>query len=614
MSTMPVNPQVRRWAPLVLSGAIFVLTFYLGYSGLPPVYYAARDDGIITLSHVRNLVEFGTIGVNPSGERVEAFSTPLQFLLYLAAYPVVGEDYGLYLAAQTYLCAFLVGVLFYATLCLINEKRRYVHLILTAGAAVFLSRSYSFFEWHGSGMENPLTHVTLLATLYGLTRMMRDGRVRYGWAGVILIASISRIEAIYHIGPMVTLFAVLWYRRHRNLSGLFVLLVFLALWGLFNGLRYLYFGQLFPNTAAANNVLLGNRIDRLLSLEWPFIEKFGKMAFQAFVRLNGVLLLFSLPLLAVPRPSRAVVPLLLFVGLLVASSFAFFLIFGEPRLDAARPVSFLPLIFALLMAALAVQPRDVRHWLWAAPLVLAGGITASVTGASDPYHLCCPTTSFAKVRGVFQRLARKHRIHRATVACPDLGYISWHKDFNIVDLGWLGSPVLAKLKHNAHPSTHREYILEFAQPDFLHIHGGWQTVHRRTMKDPRFKHKYKNAVIKHKSRKRTLREVWVRKDIALDAQTDERRLLNTLQERFSVTPIEKSLQACTVRPGKYDCLYVTRTVYRFLDRLASTGHLPRLRALFAKTQTARYDLALLGSRENGSWAQEVMDALVTLQR
>ncbi len=610
VSTVLANSRLRRYAPLVASGMLFAVIFHWGYSGIPSVYYEARDDGVITLSHVRNLVEFGTIGVNPSGERVEAFSTPLQFMLYLAAFPLVGEDFRLYLAAQTYLFAFLIGLLFYATLGLINQKRRSVNLILTGGAALFLSHSYSFFEWHGSGMENPITNATLLATLYCLAKMIQDGRVRYGYAAVILLASISRIEAIYHIGPMVTLFAAIWYRRHRTLSGLWLLLVFLALWCLFNLLRYLYFGQLFPNTAAANNVFLGNRIERLLSLEWPFIAKFGKMAIEAFGRLNGILLLFSIPLLMVPRPSRAVVPLLLLLGLLFITSFAFYLVFGEPRLDTARPVSFLPLFFALFVAAVAVQPRDPRHWFWVAPLILAGGITASLNGSSDPYNLCCPTSSFARVHGVFERLARKHRIHRATVACPDLGFISWHKEFNVVDLGWLGSPVLAKLKHKSLRRQQQEYFLEFAQPDFLHIHGGWQKVHRRIMKDPRFAKLYGNAQVKRTGLKRTLREVWVRKGIRLGARTDERRLLDTLQAGLSVAPIEQALKTCSALPERYGCLYVTRTVYRFLDRLAADGSLEKLKPLFAKTKTARYDLALIGSRENGRWAEEVVDALV----
>ena len=74
------------YSVLLCGALLFVFFFFLGYEKIPVHFYRYRDDGVITLSHARNWVDFGFIGVNPSGERVEATSAPLQMLLYALAY------------------------------------------------------------------------------------------------------------------------------------------------------------------------------------------------------------------------------------------------------------------------------------------------------------------------------------------------------------------------------------------------------------------------------------------------------------------------------------------------------------------------------------------------
>ena len=66
----------------LIGGLIFLGIFLWGYQRIPVDYYENRDDGIITLSHAKNLADYGTVSVNPSGERVEAFSAPTQFFIY----------------------------------------------------------------------------------------------------------------------------------------------------------------------------------------------------------------------------------------------------------------------------------------------------------------------------------------------------------------------------------------------------------------------------------------------------------------------------------------------------------------------------------------------------
>src|SRR4051812_39857772 len=78
--------RMQRWLVVgIASGLLFVAIFRV-CSPLHKDAYAYRDDAVITLSHARNLVEYGSIGVDASGARVEGFSTPLQFWVFVVAY------------------------------------------------------------------------------------------------------------------------------------------------------------------------------------------------------------------------------------------------------------------------------------------------------------------------------------------------------------------------------------------------------------------------------------------------------------------------------------------------------------------------------------------------
>src|SRR3990172_5599344 len=92
---------VIRTCLLVTGATIFVLIFHLNLARVPAANYEARDDALITLSHARNLVEYGFIGVSPSGERIEGFSAPLQFVVAAGFYAIRPFDYLTFFRWQT---------------------------------------------------------------------------------------------------------------------------------------------------------------------------------------------------------------------------------------------------------------------------------------------------------------------------------------------------------------------------------------------------------------------------------------------------------------------------------------------------------------------------------
>src|SRR5688572_262919 len=156
-------------AGFVLFGAtVFVLLFRFNLAPVPPDHYEARDDALITLSHARNLAEYGFIGVSPSGERLEGFSAPLQFLVAAAAYAAAPFDYRRFFAWQTAIGTMVLGALCAGALGFsgVRPGNRWRHLfvlIAVAASAEILASSRAFLLWHASGMENVYKVAGLLA-------------------------------------------------------------------------------------------------------------------------------------------------------------------------------------------------------------------------------------------------------------------------------------------------------------------------------------------------------------------------------------------------------------------------------------------------------------------
>lgn len=81
------------WALPLLGGVAWTLLAVASWRLRAPVNFVDRDDGIITLAHARNFVEFGTVSVGRFGDRVNAFSTPLQFVAALPYFALGGTGY-----------------------------------------------------------------------------------------------------------------------------------------------------------------------------------------------------------------------------------------------------------------------------------------------------------------------------------------------------------------------------------------------------------------------------------------------------------------------------------------------------------------------------------------
>lgn len=604
----------KRFHPVLLGiagGFIFWGMYVLFISRIPSNFYEARDDAVITLSHAKNLVEYGTIGINPAGERIEGFSSPVQFILYWIAYEIYPFSYREFLTLQVITFIFLLGFFF---ILFFKEKTLWA-LFFTMWSGFLLFSSLKFTEWTGSGMENSITSFFFLLSLYVLFEMYKKGKIYLSASFILFLSSITRAESIYFIFPLLIVFVGIWKAKFKNIrkplifSGLVLLF-----WLIFKGLEFLYFGSFFPNTAEAQSINLVLRLKELFLLDPNLLNTSAHLGWEILKEFKFILILLVLPFLLLARKEKEGFFLLASVGLLSLLSFLHPFLFGPARLDRVRTnTQIAPLIVLLFSFVLFSLKGKARLWI---PLLFFLSLYPIFRTHRKPVCLCCSTERFERLRTEVLKEALREKIPRPTLANVDLGAISWHKDFNILDLGKLGSPVISRLKN---PVVLKDYIFEFAAPDFIALQDWWSCFYHYIFTDSRFQEMYepkrarRNSWFFFNCRNYLAPKtgLWIRKDIKRDSLSKERKFLDKLTgSNLNLRIITEELRKCKKYRGKViSCEYVTRNVYRFLPEFVKQGKHKALLSIFKTTKTSEYDLALLNSRNTGNWYKKIIEFL-----
>jgi len=216
------------------------------------------------------------------------------------------------------------------------------------------------------------------------------------------------------------------------------------------------------------------------------------------------------------------------------------------------------------------------------------------------------TTYFHKTHNKLINIAKDNNIDRPTVSSPDLGVVTWYKKLNIIDLGKLGSPIMAKL-HNERMMT--EYYLKYALPDIIGAHGSWiQQYCDAIFTKENFTKLYSQVDSQFDmtsicSSGRYPMIYWIRNDIMKNSSSFERKLLNNLQDNLSVKQIKNEISACC--STDFDCSYIARTVYKFIPELRKTDKFEKVYKLF----NSETDKALLRGWKDGQAHRVIMDAV-----
>jgi len=597
-----LRPGIAEAGFAICAGLAFLLVFKMALRDVPAAAYAARDDGVITLSHARNLVDYGFVGINPSGERIEGFSAPLQFLVFAMVYGFTHVGYATFLAAQTVLSTLLLGAGFFRLLRAAGADQMVALVGAVIGAGV-LGSCGAFLLWHHSGMENALMNCAVVWLLALLVEACAQGRPSAALPLVAFAASIARIDAVFFVAPLMFL-AVLLGPRTLLPRGV----AWAAAWIAFFSLRAWYFGALQPNTAVAQQIdVTANLVSWLTGERLPDTLA----AFDQVVARNPLwLAMLAAPLLVVVRRER---PVLVGVGLcflLILLCLAHPMLFGKARLDPARLTSFLAPVCVGLMLIVAVRTRlPAPVGLAIAATTLVPPLRAFLPG--QLYEICCSSEAFEGVRAWATRVAAEHHIVRPLLATPDLGAVSFSKELNVLDLGSLGSDVMSRVSDSR---ILREWFFELAAPDLVEVHDYWWIKNSFLFNDPRFRQRYavldehaspwfaQNAPLFQDGRSGR----YLRRELMRDSTGPERRLHDAMAASPSVETLANELRTCD-RGGAPACLYVLRTAYRFLPELS--GRQGELEALFASASDARFRnwaMAVLRARRDGRLSRAVI--------
>ncbi len=598
-----------------LGGLVFLGIFYFGYGNLDPETFKYRDDGVITLSHARNFVDYGHIGVDPSGKRLEGFSSPVQFWIYAAVYGLTGIGWDTFADIQTLLCTFLLGFIFLQFF----EKNWIMGLMGGFFAAWFMQFHHSFYLWHASGMENPWTHVLFMGSALLLFRAFRGDHIQFRWAGVLFLASISRLDSIFHLAPMALTWALMWYSEYRTWRSFHLIGLAFTFWGIYQFWRWYYFGTLLPNSGLAQGIdvqqnisyLWGKNLDHLIeSLRWARI----------IANSHGVWfllpLLFFLPFTKVNRDSQF---FLIITGVMTATVFLNPAIFGMTRLDPGRSTTFLVPFISLLLTwqfsqlQLFKQKNLVLSIL--VPVTLFIFIIYVPAWAGKPHPLCCSAVINEEIILEGEKFARENKLHRLNVAAPDLGKLSYTKLFNLTDLGYLGSPIMAHFRDR--PAQQVEYFFNYALPDLVEVHGPWCETYRQLLSDPRFREMYepiresKNGLPEALLRKWPLVRtgIYVRKALITENYSLEWQLIQQLQQDLNPDHLWQYQKRLMHKSNLEFSVLILRTAYRFLPEFESNDQLEAVIQIFEGSPIEQYGKAILMSRHWRNWETEAINYL-----
>ena len=583
---------------IVLGGLLFLGFFYLRYLQVPVGFdYPVRDDGVITLSHGKNLVDYGFIGINPSGPKVEGHSAPLQCLLYAVLYYLFGIGFIAFAKWQTIICTFLLGCVFTSFFI----ERPVFALLAAAGSSYLLTTTYPFVVWHASGMENAITHVLFLTTVLILFYFAQSQRIRLWLAVIPFLASISRVDSMFHLLPILLIFALYWQCIVRRQSGWWFMLIVVGLWSGVQWWRYWYFGDILPNTAYAQGISVKDRLVALFALNPSVWYESCRALYGILVRNGGWDILFFLPCIGLMctkmRWRKEWVLLAVLAGSLIMTALLHPFIFGPARLDCARTTSHFAL-FVVLFMGVCCYVTQVGKALWYALLLFFSLVVMLQYTRHRVVSLLGCDGVASPAADLFHRLVQEQSIRRATVANPDIGNISWRKSFNIVDVARLGSPLMAKLPSGP---LMADYLFAFAAPDVIYF----RTWYVKSQEDDRLRRDYQQvpgvwigqAMLKTSW-------VWVRKAILKTSQSAERKLLDDLQQHLSLQRIAKEITQCEAQPRTPDhltaCVYIARTVYRFIPEFRQRGEITALSALFQQSRTRPYDEYLINGYRDAS--------------
>ncbi|MBI4836229.1 MAG: hypothetical protein HY817_03135 [Candidatus Abawacabacteria bacterium] len=193
------------------------------------------DDAFITFRTIDNLVN-GYGAVWNIGERVQTYTNPLWMLLLTVPYFFSHEIY--------FTALFLsIGISLVAIYVLLFQLQKNMAASLLTASILLIS--HAFIDFSTSGLENPLTHLLIIAFVftYFSTKALPRRRL-FMLALIASLAMVNRLDSILLFLPAL-LFELYRQLSWRNLSTMLLGALPVITWEIF---ALIYYGFFLPNT------------------------------------------------------------------------------------------------------------------------------------------------------------------------------------------------------------------------------------------------------------------------------------------------------------------------------------------------------------------------------
>lgn len=661
-----------RLVAVVVVVAVWLSAFALRLASVPLSWWAWRDDAVITFSHGLNLAAFGTVGVSP-GDRSEGSSSPLGVVVSAMVTSVGDIGYKALAIGTFVVCLIVAGAASALLLRSIADTAGVPPRAAAVGSAtvaggvgVVLACSWTVSGWLASGMENALIVASAFLVVY-LTVVPRP-RALSVTALVVMLAALglARVEFAFFAVPVVVAAAFLLARRttpeRRRVTATAVVAVPAIVWLTVHLVRLFSFGSLFPTTALVQGKSLtawgvlwwGALVVVWLALALSAVGLLGTTrqagAFWgvvAAVAVIGVLGLALFPspaeegkarlfwLLALVAGCCALVAARLVVGVrwpadallaaLTILPLGQYLVLGEARMDPFR-VLFLAVpmlvlwigagcltLWGAVRGAASDRPRQrLRLVLPVVMATVAVAVPLVALRLDPPAKLGWEIDADPTLDGVAAFSSALPAGVLAISANPDLGKVSFAKDSLVVDLGYLGEPLLARLNADR-PDLRAVYLNEVMVPDVVESHGAWSCAHHDWLSSAEFGQRY--AVLRSDTDSAGFPDCPVGGALTVWQRTDavtEIELARELAESSDpVAVVRAALADCRDRSQEvFGCEPVTRAVWRANQVLRAGGTYDAVLAEFEASPSGGMDRLLL--ERPAGWGQSAYAEFVRL--
>lgn len=481
-------PTVALWASRLLVVLALLAQIFVAWR----FWAITWDDSAITLGFARTFAHTGRIEPTPGSGIVEGYSTTLWMLLMaLAAKGISSPSALLAFAKISTLVLNLTNVVLIRRWFLTWTPEMLANLVAgTVGC------TWMFYETI-NGMETPLILTLVLAMLLLFAAQSQAGRFGYVVAGCLLL--LLRWEAAWLLVPF-----VLAERNRRRL--VFPVLSWILLFLLSNLARWLYFGDLLPNTILAKRHFPYSAPSLQIAVTNRLLEPV-KILYDAkvFLVLLAAYVLYRILVAKVPtfsfdrlkrvfRESWQLRFTVLFVLFCLVLSTAIGPNWG-PEFRSFYPAW--PFLIGLLLLPVLpnLTPKAMGWVTVALCLFTVLRMEARIQPLrSEKAPMYMPRITVERVGTavpILTELQRASGQTTLTYAAPDMGAVMlFSNHVRVIDLGLLCDRVLA---HEGFVAV-RSYVLEQRQPDVIEVH----EIFTQTTKlgsDPEFVEQYRPVYI-----------------------------------------------------------------------------------------------------------------------